>query len=561
MPIITVRPDATLQKGVWDIVGPVGAAAHQVVNDDNDLTWLEVPGLKQVLNDADICKLSIQDFDIPTGAKIFAVRARARVEKIVATPDNPNPPTPRPGCGFHRHGFLEDLLRFIFVILMLFFCPRKPVPPGGTDPGDPPLPAEWGNVDLQYYLEQPGGGEWTEESFNDFFVSLFRSDVEDVTLRFGEVWVDLEYNEQPVVTVTGPVGPLTDITLPTTTWEFVDPEGDSQAAFWWRSFDEATYTAPDFDPATAVAFDETPRPDLNDGGWVLGADTFWTARRDHPNGNYRAYVKTKQVWKGIGSHESEWAYHQWAQEVPGPPSPSLSATFEPDLDRVRLDLHEGGSSPATDTYDIFYSDDLAYTWELVRDGSKVDIDAVRDSTIYDYEAPHNKVRLYRAQAFRVLNSILVTSGYSNEVSVIARIDGFRLKDLVVPALSMRLNVHDLSWQAVDAVGVVYPLTSTDPAGREARAIALVGPEYGVKAKMVLTFRTDAEYDAFMQLKHTRRQLFLQYPTGEQHYIQLLGDMDSGKWIMKGDQNKLRQPSISWVDVDKPPVPMLRKLRS
>jgi len=559
MPIVTVRPDGTISPGVWNVVGPPGTLPHQALNDDNDLTWLEVPGGKAVLTDGEIAKFSIQDFDVPDNAKIFAVRTRVRVQKIQGTPDNPNPPQPRPGCGFHRHGFLFDLIRFIFRILFSFLCPRKPPPPG-SNPGDPPTPPEWATVELSYYTEQPGGGEWTEQSFTDFFVSLFRADAEATALRIGEIWVDLDYNEAPQVTVTGPVGPLVDITLPTVTWDYIDPESDKQLQYWVRIFTEDVYTGSEFDPETSVPFDESGVPD---NGWLIGEDTFWTTTRDHPNGAYRAYVKARQVWGGIGTHESAWAYHQWLQDVPGPPQPTLTATYEPTLHRVRLDLHEGGPTPATDTYDIFCSDNLGVTWDLVRDGSKVDIDDQRDSLIYDYEAPSNRVRLYRASAFRILNSILVTSGYSNEAQATPRSDKWWLKDIVMPALNMTLNVHDLQQSYPAGVGVYEPLMATDESGRESRAVVVSGPVSGVRAKMVMTFRgaidgTEPAWDNFHQLRKTRRTLLLQYPTGEQHFINLLGDLDGGKWAIRNNRVKFRQPSISWVEVDEPPVTVVRK---
>lgn len=552
MPVITCRPDGVLSPGIWTIVGPPGITMDQALNDDSDLTWVEIAGPAQT--DEEIAKLSIQDFDVPDGAKIFAVRSRIRVQKIQATPENPDPPTPQPHCGFHRRGFIALLILFIFRILFGFRCPRKPPP---KDPDDPPTPTEWATVEQAYYPEQPGGGEWTEQTFDDFFVSLGRSDSEAVTLRISEVLVDLDYNEAPSVAVTGPVGPLVDITLGTVTWDYSDPEHDKQGMFWVRIFDEETYSSPAFDPATSTAFDETV------DGWTKGEDNFWTLNRDTPNGNYRAFVKTRQVWGGIGEHESEWAYWQWTQDVPGPPDPELTATYEADLNRVRVDLHEGGPSPATDTYNIEYSDNLGITWDLVRSGERVDIDDERDSIVYDYEAPLNRVRWYRGAAFRVLNSILVTSGFSNVASVTPLSDRFALKDPLVPSLNMkRLWITDMTRTKPRPRGIFKPLVSDE--NQQARAIAITGPQFGDEGEIVVAYMRnindeEEHWEEFEAINRSGRTLLLQAPNNEQWYVSL-GDLKYGKWIIRNNKTKLRHITIPYIEVDPPPDLTVTKKR-
>jgi len=549
MPIIVTRPDGTLQEGLWAKVGPPGITMHGCLNDDSDLTYIEVN--QRVQTDAEIAKLTIQDFDVPDGAKIFAVRSRIRVQKIQATPEDPDPPTPHPHCGFHMHGFIGLLIEFIFRILFGFRCPRKPPKPDPTEPPDPP---EWTTVELSYYLEQPGGGEWTEQSFNDFFVSMGRTDTDDVVLRVSEILVDLDYNERPSVTPNGPVGPLVDITLPTIQWLYEDPESDKQQAFRVRIFTDDVYTAPSFDPETAVAFDETAQSPIADGdGWIKGEDVFWGVNRDHPNGTYRAYVQVEQVWSGIGRHFSEWNYWQWVQDVPGPPEPLLTATYEPDLNRVRLDLHEGGPSPATDTYNLEFSDNLGVTWALVRNGLQVDIDDVRDSRIYDYEAPSGRLRLYRGAAYRILNSIMVTSGYSNEASAIPLTDDWWLKDPLVPALNIRLWVHEHSSKRPRSRGVFSPLVSD--LNRQARKIIVSGPQYGWEGDLTAVFipeddGTEDSWEKFQVINDPGRVLLLQAPNGEQWYVSL-GDLDQSQWGMRWNDTQYRKIGIPWTETYAP----------
>lgn len=544
MPVITVRPDGTLSEGVWAKVGPPGITMHQCLNDDSDLTYIEVN--RRVQTDDEIAKLSIQDFDLPDNAKIFAVRSKVRVQKIQATTDNPNPPTPQPGCGFHRHGFLEDLILFIFFLIFHFRCPRKPPP---TNPTDPPVPPEWTTMELGYYTEQPGGGEWTEDTFNDFFVSLSRSDSEDVTLRISGVWVDLDYNEAPVVTPNGPVGPLVDITLPSSTWQYEDAESDKQAEYWVRNFSSDVYTDPNFDPAVSLAFDETT------DGWTKGEQTFWTANRDHPNGTYRTYVKVRQQWSGIGTHESAWGFWQWIQDVPGPPEPTLTATVELDLNRVRLDLHEGGSSPATDTYNIEFSDNLGATYALLRNGRHVDTDDVRDSTVYDYAAPANRKRVYRGAAFRVLNSLLVTSGFSNIAEATPTVDRWWLKDLQAPSSNMPLWVIDMTREEPVSQGKWYPLVADE--NGKGLAIIKTGVRFGEEGVLTLGFfrdRVTGEEDSWNQfrtIKNSGRTLLLQAPNNEQWNVGL-GKITYKPWRISQNKTKYRVITIPYTETYEPP---------
>jgi hypothetical protein len=549
MPVITVRPDGTLSEGVWAKVGPPGITMHQCLNDDSDLTYVEVN--RRVQTDDEIAKLSIQDFDLPDRAKIFAVRSRVRVQKIQATPEDPNPPTPQPGCGFHRGGLLGFLIFVIFVLIFHFRCPRKPPKPNPTDPPDPP---EWTTIELGYYPEQPGlngsgGGEWTEDSFNDFFVSLSRADSDNVVLRISGVWVDLDYNEAPVVTPNGPVGPLVDITLPTVTWQYEDPESDKQAEFWVRIFTSDVYTDPNFNPAESLAFDESV------DGWIKGEDTFWSANRDHPNGTYRAYVKTRQVWAGIGVHESDWGFWQWVQDVPGPPEPVLTATVELDLNRVRLDLHEGGPSPQTDTYNLEFSDNLGAKWDLLRDGRRVDIDAERDSLLYDYSAPANKKRIYRGAAFRVLNSIWVTSGFSNIAEAIPTIDRFWLKDLLVPTSNMPLWVIDMTRERPRSQGKWYPLVADE--NGQGLAIVKNGVQFGEEGVLSLGFFRDKvtgeeeSWNQFQTINNPGRTLLLQSPNNEQWDIGL-GKITYSGWRIRNNETPYRLITIPYTQTYAPP---------
>lgn len=543
MPTLALRVDGTLQQGVWSIVGPPGSTLDGVLRDDDDLTYAEVNRVVQT--DQEIAKLTIQDIDIPDRAKIFAVRQRIRVQKIPATPDDPDPPVPHPHCGFHRRGFIAGLIWFIFRILFGFRCPpKKPQPPN-----EPPDPPEWTTVDLAYYTEQPGGGEWTEQSFNDFFISLGRTDTNSVPLRISEVFVDLDYNESPVITVTGPQGPLTDITLPTITWAYEDPESDKQQAYWVRIFEESVFSAPGFDAETSPAFDETL-------GWVKGEDNFWTVTRDLPNGTYRAYVIAEQVWSGLGSHRSEWAYHEWVQAVPGPPEPALTATYDSLLHRVRLDMHEGGPTPPTDRYNLEYSDKLGApgTWKLLWGGLQIAVDEAHNAVLYDYFAPSNRKRLYRATAFRILNSIPVVSGFSNIAEATPETNDDWVKDPFVPERNMRVRLQDLAESQPRVASAYKPLVADE--NGPGKTIVVTGPPWGWEGSYTFGFfpdedGTETAWERFQEILNPGRTLLIQFRFGGTQRFVRFGSIGQTRLIARENEIPFREVEVPFWEVDDP----------
>lgn len=551
MPIETLRPDQAIQQAAWSIAGPPGTTLVSALADDSDATYIQNSLVAQL--DSELCKVGISDMSLPTGAKIFSVRARVRVQQVL----DPGTPgggsgggdgTPSPRCFIvWIQKIIQDAITLnipkLFRDLFGFRCPR-PKPPPTPPPGVPPTPpvVAWETVELAYFTQQPAGGEWTLASFNDFVVGIGRGTEAD-PVKISGLWVDVDWNAAPVCVATGPTGNIDDRSRPTITWTYADPESDPCQAWNVRVFNNTQYTAVDFDPISS--------PALAESGWTLGEDLNWTVNRDLANGNYRAYVTVEQAWRGIGEHRSQLSHVDWVQAVPGPPVPSLAAYFEPDLNRVRLELNEGGPTPETISYNLEFSDTAGITWELVRDGVQITVDANRSAIIHDYEAPLNQLRKYRAQAFRQLSTIKVASGFSNVVDVVPTSEEIWAKDPIAPVLNTTLWVVDDDQEEPRSYGEFTPLVAE---GKKAFKIPVIGPQYGVEnPSMHLAFRGEDDvsgWDAFRRIYESGRPLLMQFPTGEQHYISFRDNIKCKRQMHKG-RITYRLAEVGYVEVEKP----------
>lgn len=522
MPVLTVRPNVSIQTGTWTVTGG-GGVLHTALSDNVDTSYISNTAKCRL--GTQVAKVGIADVSLPAGAKIFSVRVRIRTEKVTGV-------TIQPQCillfvqKIIEAAFTVNVTR-IFSLIFSFLAPRS------TTSG-------WQTSDLAYYTEQPAGGEWTQQTFNDFEVHLGR-EATGGNLKVSEVYVDVDYNERPTTTVTAPTGTVTTTTRPLVTWTFADAESDRQQAYQVRVFTSAQYGAAGFDPTVSKATTES--------GWLKGEDLSWTVDRDLVNGAYRAYVQVEQVWSGIGQHRSLAAFTSWTQSVPGPGVPLLTATYEPDLNRVRLALDDG-PTPATETYDVQCSDDAGLTWDFVRGARQIAPDGAGMAVVYDHEARLNRTRSYRVQAFRTVGSIKVGSDYSLVATATPVTSRFWLKDAAAPALNMALRLGDDEFTHPRGEGVFHPLVAD---GRSANAIVVSGPVHGREGTWEIQFpgvQGELDWQAFIAIRASGRTLLWQLPNGEQYWVALVGDL-STTWKPRGDGTYWRRSKIGYVEVDAP----------
>lgn len=523
MPVVTTRPNATIQLGSgWSVVG-AGGVAHTATADEVDTTYVQ--STVRCRLDSQVLKLALGDIAIPAGSKIFSVRMRIRTERVTGF-------VIQPLCIFI---FVALVIRAAFTVnitvlikLSLSFLVPRTVTTGWTTNDQPAL------------LQHPDGGEWTQDSFNAHQFHIAREALGG-PLRISAVYADVTYNERPVGTATGPTGTVTDTTRPLVSWTYADLDGDRQQSYSVRVFTAAQYGAVGFDPATSVAYTES--------GWLPGEDLSWTVARDLINQAYRAYVTVEQVWEGIGTHRSVPTFVGWTQNVPGPGTPVLNGTFEDGLNRVRLNL-AAGPAPATETYDVEYSDNLGLTWAFVRDGRQIGHDGAGNAVLYDHQARLNRVRRYRIQAFRTLGTVKVASNTSNTVDVTPRSFRFWLKDPLAPSLNMVLPLENDEYLLPRSEGVFHPLVAD---GRDARAIVVSGPAWGREGEWQLGFPPSvgqAGWDAFLMIRAAGRVLLWQLPTGEQYWVKLTGELPTA-WDVRHGEVRWRRATIGYVEVDPP----------
>lgn len=531
MPVLTLRPDATVALGSWTVVG--AASAHQALLDSLDTSYVQL--VTRCRNEAQTLRLGVDDVALPAGAKIFSVRTRVRIQTITGF-------TPPRCIAWYRCRKPRYLIAVIvFVVLRRLFgwrCPRTPI-------------VSWVDQDLEYLLNDPEGAEWTQGSFNDFELQLGRDDDSTTPLRISAAYVDVNYSLPPTIVATAPTGTITDVGRLTVTWTYSDPASDPQQAFLVRVFNAAQYGVAGFDPLTSPAYDES--------GWVLGEALAWTMNRDVVNGPWRAYLRVQKAWLGAGSYLSEVVFTSWTQSVAGAVTPVLTAVFEPALNRVALAVSPSSADPVTAAYTIETSHDLGLTWGPVRDAAQVPANGMTPVTVFDHEAPLNRVVQYRALGFRQVGDVRYPSGaFSTVAQVVPEIRQFWLKDPLAPGLNAPLPIRAAGNDTPKRprpVKVFEPLTG---AGVSARKIVVSGPVFGVEGALALVFTARFEaglWEKFGALYDSGRTLLLQYPTGEQRYVRLGGDL-AWTWQLQDTDVPYRFASVSYTEVVRPPVETL-----
>lgn len=182
------------------------------------------------------------------------------------------------------------------------------------------------------------------------------------TVRFLEIAVDVYYDEAPsaVNLATSPAGAEALTTRPGITWQFQDPEGSVQQAYWVEIWDTATITAAqaagkfdasglpsklDYGPFAAngyvdaqfqpVAATHQPRAAGSGTGTeqissaLTGSVNLWFPDVDLPNNQtYRAFVWVADDGAGTGTRfgdRTKVGTLDFTMAVPVPPSPQSGA--------------------------------------------------------------------------------------------------------------------------------------------------------------------------------------------------------------------------------------------
>lgn len=190
-------------------------------------------------------------------------------------------------------------------------------------------------IDRTYYSKfptRPNGDVWKQSDINDIRWRMSRTESADQdTPWFNEWYLEAEYNEAPVVTLTGPATPVTDTSSPTLTWTYADPELDPQERYHAIVYPEAIYsqagfTVPPPDPVTNPSGENFPSGDV----WRVGpvATTQTSVKTDPlPKGNYEAWVFAADAGSNPVRY-SAGSSHRFTIDPAAPPVATITAEVE-----------------------------------------------------------------------------------------------------------------------------------------------------------------------------------------------------------------------------------------
>lgn len=521
----TVQPNSTPQQGTATIVGGAGSA-HAALSDGSDSTYIQISGLCRL--DSQVCRVGFPLPTLPTGAQIYSVTLRRRIQTVVLTPTQ----TP-PVCNhwFRTLTGLIEIAGQAQLVNKTYFT--SPCPVATT--------SAWTTETVATLYTAPDGSGWTLDNLTGFSYDIGRGDSDTSTyLRISEVYLDIAYQQASAVTVTAPTGTVTS-TRPTVTWTYASPDSQPQ-----QSYAVGVYTAAQ---VAATGFSPLVTAPLQTSGVVLGEDLQWTLTSDLTDGTYYAYVQATARWDGPGTFPTAIASTSWTRAAtPADPPPAAvlnSVEFDAANNRVAITFSPGEGTPVATAYTVQGSRDGEVTW-LQPDGkpSIPSLTLITPSgdppfTVYDNVAPINTASYYRVISYDGTPYVAATSP-SNVLSVTPYGSDHWLKHPSNPLLNSQLPVAAPK-QAADGIKVTkrqmqatYDLLSGS--SQKVLPIIISGPVYGDQYEMELIFSPDSDpsgslYAAVQQLFTSGSTLLLQLPSGTQKWV-AMGPGASGQDIVE-----------------------------
>lgn len=181
------------------------------------------------------------------------------------------------------------------------------------------------------------GGAWTQADIDSLQFGHYSSNLDSGFYQVVEAYIDVAYNQVPVVSAVTPSGTISITNTPTIGWAYTDPESDPQERLRVKVFDAATIAGVGFNPETSTA--------TVDSGEVFSGTPSWNIPTPLAAGvTYTAYVKVSDA--GSGGRYSTWvagstfiiaAQAGLLFDAPAVPT-VVSATPDPTLNRVALAL-------------------------------------------------------------------------------------------------------------------------------------------------------------------------------------------------------------------------------
>lgn len=537
--VVTIRPNATVSigSGTNTVVGAGSASAAW--SDNSDSSYVQLTA--RCRNDPQIVRVSFPTPSIPAGAKVLSVGLRRRVATVAAGTTQP--------VGLHWFRTLEGLIQIFGQQQIPYKAPFTTLCPTDTSGGT------YVTESLGSLGSTQSGAAWdpaTNLASGSFFYDYGRGDDVGGNHRVSEIYIDVTYQQQSTVVVTGPANGAA--TQPTVTWTFTSP--DSMPQQGWRVM---VYTAAQVAALGFAPFVSTP---LLDSGDQLGEDLQWTVNGSLPDGTFTAYVQSTAKWSGPGDFTTALASTTWTRTVATggggqpaavqPPNATLSsATFDAVNDGIAITMVPSSASPTTAAYDVLISRDGGLSFQTPPSLTRIAATGMTPVVVHDYLAPISAVSQYQILSYSMSSGKYVAAAaVSNTISVTTSGSTWRLAD---PANPLNNCVVTPKWGKDGKHNeVTYPrMTATfqtlGGGGTEQPPITRNGPTYGESGTLELWFSGDQldNWALFLQQLQSGHTLLLKKAFAEQKWVRLAAGANTSDPKLTYDVVPGRPDVIQW----------------
>lgn len=503
----TLQPNSTSQVGSGTVTGG-GGVASAALSDGLDTSYVQISGLCRL--DSQVVRVGFATPSLPAGAQVYSVGLRRRIQTVVSGHDVPV-------CNHWFRsvsGTIQVAGQSILPLKQFFnsLCPTSPTT------------SVFVTESIGTFTSGPGGQPWVVGgNLTGFTYDIGRGDASITSvLRVSEVYLDITYQQQSTVTVTGPTGTVS-ATQPTVTWTYNSPDSQPQQAY-----QVAVYTAAQVSSLGFAPFVTVP---LQTSGVVLAEDLQWTLTSDITDGSYTAYVRATSQWAGVGTFTTPIASTTWTRSATpaGPPPAAVlsSATYDLANNRVALAFVPGGSSPVTTAFTVQASRDGGASWLAIPSLTYLPANGMSSVVGYDEVAPLNVVSLYRVLAYS--GTVLVAATQpSNVLSATPVGNQHYLKspsnpllNTVLPVAAPKSSDTGIKITKRRMQGTFQLLSGS---GEQVLPFVVSGPTYGDEYEIELIFVTGDTvvpmtlYAAVDQLDNSGETLLWQQPNGTQLWV-------------------------------------------
>lgn len=509
--VATVGPSSAIVGPAWTYYG--AGSAEAALSDGLDTSWAQTTS--RSLLDLEVLRLSFTIPTLPAGAKIYSIGARRRTRSVPAGSN-------RPVC---EHWFRSAVpavagstssAAAVYKYQFISLGPISELPTTGTQPA-----TTFVDETIATFTTGPDGSAWDPATnLVSFSYDMGRSDSYGTMLQIADVRLDIAYQLQSTVTITGPVTPTAG-TRPAITWVYISPDSQPQQAYRAALYTQAQTLLPGFVPWA------TP-PIQGTNGYLLGDDAQWVPTSDLADDVYVAYVQARSKWGGPGDFPTETASYTFTRTASTggggtyPPNATLSSAIFSEADnRVALTMVPSSSSPVTTSFTVFASRDGGTTFKPIPSLTYIPANGMFPVTVYDNVAPINVTSRYKVLAYGpTSNAPVAASGFSSTASVSTSGSLWWLKDPRNPLANTPIFVlaegNKIMRRRVQGTFEVLSGSGS------AKAVVVNGPVYGESGTLMLGFRWDEPdyFTAWDALDRSGHVLLLQKSTGEQLYVTL-----------------------------------------